>query len=414
MFLTTAFRGQVAPPVRAYRISPHAWLIVALTGIALMAGLTVFETPPPMMAPDSPTYLSWSALRTPGYPLFLSVLKVFDPDLGVLPYVQMALLITSCAFLAQAAARLGGPCWIWLLMGASTLGNPFIWRYTWQVLTESLFISFVMVFLGCIAAAILRRPMGLSWLFAASVAIGAAILVRPVGYALLGVAPLVGLVWYSRRWVAVGVAVLPAIAMLLMVSTWNLNTNGYFGTQIFAGYNIGKFDHTPQTTTAQSGDFLNPSSVAVAKKNNAYSWSIAMTTIRDHPVDYVHRVLTNFAGLWTLPDVSSEEVARIKISRYAVVLKDVLFFGLMALSFLLITAVAMFQTASPLLVFAAVAALCVNANHLLVSLLEAALPRYAMGMWPALLAMIAGFAAWLSVLKDGSRISFNHEISKSG
>ena len=92
--------------------------------------------------------------------------------------------------------------------------------------------------------ALRRRPAGLSWLFAASVILGAAILVRPVGYALLGVAPLIGLVWHGRRWAAVGAATLPAIAMLLAVSSWNLVNKGYFATQLFDGYNIGKHDHT--------------------------------------------------------------------------------------------------------------------------------------------------------------------------
>jgi hypothetical protein len=67
----------------------------------------------------------------------------------------------------------------------------------------------------------------------------------------------------------------------------------------------------------------------------------------------------------------------------------------MALSFLLVIAVAIRPTASPLAIFAAVAALCVNANHLLVALVEEATPRYAMSMWPALMAMLAAFAAWI-------------------
>jgi hypothetical protein len=79
----------------------------------------------------------------------------------------------------------------------------------------------------------------------------------------------------------------------------------------------------------------------------------------------------------------------------AVLLKDGLFFGLMALSFLLVITLTIRSSASLLLTFAAVAALCVNANHLLVALVEQALPRYAMSMWPALIAMVSTFAAWI-------------------
>ena len=393
--------GQVASPVRAGRINNYAWLIVALTGVALMCGLTFVASPPSMMDPDSPSYLSWSAIRTPGYPAFLSVVRIFDPELGNLPYFQMALLVAAGAFLAQAAARLGGPWWIWLLMGAGILGNPFIWRYAWKIVTDSLFITLVMVFLGCIAMALRRRPAGLSWLFAASVILGAAILVRPVGYALLGVAPLIGLVWHGRRWAAVGAATLPAIAMLLAVSSWNLINKGYFATQLFDGYYIGKYDYTlPAISPVDlSMDVTTSSPVAVAKQNNAWAWSKVVAIIRQHPTDYIYHVLTNFAALWTLPDVSSAEVA-FKIPGFAVPLKDGLLFCLMALSFLLVIAVAIRPAASPLLVFTAVAALCVNANHLLVALVMPALPRYAMAMWPGLLAMIAAFAAWV-LRRDG-------------
>jgi len=388
-------------------IRDHVWLIVALIGVALMGGLTVVATPPPMMTPDSPTYLNWSVIRTPGYPFFLSAVRIFDPELGYLPYVQMALVVGSTAFLAQAAARLGGPWWIWPVMCAGILGNPFIWRYSWEILTESLFISLFMVFLGCVAMALQRRP-ALFWLFAASGILGAAILVRPAGYALLGVAPLIGLLWIGRRWTAVGAATTPAIAIVFAVSSWNLATKGYFGTQIFAGYNIGKYEHTLDTSPINFD--IEAPSIALAKQNNAYSTSSALATIRHHPADYISHVLMTFSGLWTFPDISSAEDARIKIPTFAVFLKEGLFFALMALSFLLVIAVAIRPTASPLAIFAAVAALCVNANHLLVALVEEATPRYAMSMWPALMAMLAAFAAWIFLLtnrRDG-QFSWQH------
>ena len=398
--------------IRSDRTNDYVWLFVVLTGVALMGGMTLVITPPPMMAIDSPTYLSWSVTRTPGYPFFLSVIKIFDPELGHLPYFQMTLFIAASAFLAHAAARLGGPWWIWLLMAGAILGNPFIWRYSWEILTESLFITLVMVFLGCVAMALRRRPAGLSWLFAASVVLGAGILVRPVGYALLGVAPLIGLLWRGRRWAAVGAAALPTVAIVLAVSSWNLINKGYFATQIFADYNIGKYDHTLLATSAAdlSMDATTASPVAVAKQTSAYSWSISVATIRNHPADYIHRVVTNFADLWTLPDISSAEAARIIIPEFAVPLKDGVFFGFMALSFLIVIAVARHPAASPLLLFTAVASLCVNANHLLVALLEAALPRYAMAMWPALIAMIAASAAWVSVTKESKVLSQSHDF----
>jgi hypothetical protein len=462
----------------------HVWLIVAMAGVVLMGGLTFVATPPPMMALDSESYLNWSPLRTPGYPFFLWAVGIVDPELGHLHYFQMSLLVASAAFLAQAAARLGGPPWIWILMGVSILSNLFIWRYSWELLTDSVFITLVMVFLGCIAMALRRRPAGLSWLFATSVVLGAAILVRPVGYALLGVALLLGLVWHGRRLAAIGAAAIPAIVMLLAVSSWNFVNKGYFATQIFGGYEIvGRVallitpdvevsdsvareairrisaglspvrDHLLRESTSWSDYFFltnqgynsqlynyalpaisaadrsvgitAASPVAVAKRIDALAWSIALATIRHYPGGYIINVLANFAGLWTWPDISSAGAAaalrkklcdpafegfycnsesnyltgliRINIPGFAVPLKDGLLFGLMALSFVLIFAAATRPAASPLLVFAAVAALCINANHLLVALVAHALPRYAMAMWPALLVMISAFATWVWV-----------------
>src|SRR5262249_16235861 len=144
-------------------------------------------------------------------------------------------------------------------------------------------------------------------------------------------------------------------------------------------------------------DIVTPS-VALARQNNAYSRSITIATIQRHPADYLSHVLTTFSGLWTFPDISSAEGARIKIPKFPVPLKYGLFFSLMVLSFLIVIAVAIRPTASPLLIFAAVAALCVNANHLLVALVEEAAPRYAMSMWPALMAMLAALAAWIFLL----------------
>jgi hypothetical protein len=465
---------------RSAQPNGNVWLIVALSGAVLMAVLTLVAARPPFISPDSGTYLDWSPTRTPGYPFFLSIVKIFSADFSYLPYVQMMLLVASTAFLAQATAWLGGYWWIWALMGAGILGNPFLWRFAWQMQSESLFVALVTVFLGGVAMALRRRPEGLGWLATSSVALGAAILVRPVGYALLGVALVVGVLWYGRRFAALLAATMPAIAMLLAVSSWNFVSKGYFATQIFGGYNIlGQVallvtpevkvnDPILQHAAGRIADELSNvgpqlprelgswkkyywmtvygyntalqqhalpaiedanrppgaatlSPLASAKRTNTQAWSIALATIQKRPVDYIYHVLINFVGLWTLPGVSSAanfavlrnqlcdpafrgfycgtgemEALRVTIPADFEPLKDGLLFGFMVLSFVLILAALLRPGSSPLLIFAAVAALCVNANHLLVSLVEAGIPRYAIAMWPALLAMIAASAAWLS------------------
>jgi hypothetical protein len=458
-------------------LNNSVWGIVALTGAVLMATLTLHITPPSLITPDSASYLEWSTARTPGYPLFLTIVGLFNANFICLPHIQMSLLIGSSAFLAQAAARLGGYWWIWAMMGAAIFGNPFLWQYVWQIQSEILFISLLNVFLACVAMALPSRPEGIAWLIASGVVLGAAILVRPVGYALLGVALATGILWRGRRFPALAALTLPASVMVLAVSGWNFISKGYFGTQIFGGYNIigqvallvtpdvetndpilhDAIQHMADDLTAlrlrlptelgswkkyflmtaysyntiltkyalpaisdadRSAGTVVSSPIEAAKRINAQAWSIALTTIRRHPDRYIYHIFINFLGLWTLPTnitllhedlcnplfrasfCETGEIHRvpIKIRGGLEVLKDSTFFGLMGLSLVLIVTVAWRPRSSLLLVFAAVAALCINANHLLVSIFEAGIPRYALAMWPALLVMFAASAAWVTIL----------------
>ena len=465
----------------------RVWLIVAVLGVGMMAAFTLVVTPPPLMSPDSDGYLGWHPYRTPGYPLVLALIGALDPSFAILPYVQMALLIGTTAFLAQAGARLGGPWWVWVLMGLGAAGNPFLWRFAWQMQTEALFITMGTAFLACIGMALRHRPAGLGWLIGASLCLGAAILIRPVGYALLGVAPLVAVVWRGGRLRAALAATVPALVMLLAVSSWNLATKGFFATQIFGGYNIVgqvavlvepemEFD-TPEAAAAarriadelahvraqlrmdpaewktfywmttyaynlalrrhalpaiddaieKSGS--KPSSpVESIRQANALAWRIALSAIAQQPLSYVQLVAVHFVGLWTLPDVASPEttaavrrllcaesfkqfycasdqldVLQVHVPAPVAAIKDAVLATLMLGSFLLIVVVALWQGAPAVLAFGAIAALCVNANHLLVALVEAGLPRYALAAWPAQMAMCAAVAAWLLARRRRSR-----------
>ena len=444
-----------------------------------MAAFSSVLAIPPLMSPDSGGYLNWEPIRTPGYPAFLWAIGWLSPSFAALPYVQMGSLVAGAAFLAQAGARLGSAWWIWTLMGLGIVGNPRLWQLAWQMQTEAMFVTLTMVFMGCIAMALALRPKGQRWLIIASLALGATILVRPVGYALLGVAPLVGLLWRGHRRTAVAAATLPAIAILLAISTWNWVHKGYFGTQIFGGTNIvGQVallvrpdtefrdpatevaaglthirEHLPwdmqswrlyywMTTFAYNPalyDYALPairdavqqsfrqfsSPIERAKQENALGWAVALGTIRQSPYGYIHHVAVHFVSLWMLPTISSQSEAallratfcdeafkgfycsgqvnaiKLELSESILKTKDTLMLMAMLASFVLIVVVALWPAAPLPLTFSAVAALCVHANHLLVALVEAGLFRYALSMWPALLVMMAGTAAWmLSTAKD--------------
>ena len=74
--------------------------------------------------------------------------------------------------------------------------------------------------------------------------------------------------------------------------------------------------------------------------------------------------------------------------RGGVVTKNLVLISLMTLSLALIPMVFLKENASPALVLAGLAALCINAHHFLVALMEVGLERYALATWPYLVVMV--------------------------
>jgi hypothetical protein len=346
-----------------------AGVLVLIVGILLMSFFTAVLTPPDLLQPDSPAYLSGSLLRTPGYPAFLAVVRLFDPRFASLPYLQMAALVVSAALLAEACHCLFPSAFVWLLAGTAVLANPFLWRYAWSITTESLFISFGMLLLACVAIVLRRPSVSHRWLLAASMALAAMIMVRPVAYALLMAVVVCALFWWRPVIKVLAALIGPALICVLSVSLWNLATRGVFATQVFTGYAlVGHVsfliraqpdspynaqmapiaaelkpvaDHLPTGLMNWSRYFwvtgegvgtaaytiimpaLKASVLAKAAADNtilsedqviqrvdALAEDIALTTIRRDPLAYAWHVAVNFLALWTLPTITSTSDAR--------------------------------------------------------------------------------------------------------
>ena len=160
---------------------------------------------------------------------------------------------------------------------------------------------------------------------------------------------------------------------------------------------------------------------AIAKRVNALAWDISRSVLLRDPTAFGWHVAVHFAALWTFPSIGtaaedrrvrglvcapalrealgrgfclsdSMHALRMIWPRGAVVAKDLVLVSLMGLSFALIPAVFLGQRTSPVLALAGLAALSINAHHLLVALVEVGLERYALATWPFLAVMVAAAA----------------------
>ena len=122
------------------------------------------------LVPDSAGYLNWAPNRTPGYPAFLWAWQHIDPMLHYLTYFQGYLFVVSTIFMVLSCLERPK---IQIYAGAAILTNVYIWHYTQSVMTDGLYISLFMIFLGCwprlpgaivVAIMALIRPVGLSLL----------------------------------------------------------------------------------------------------------------------------------------------------------------------------------------------------------------------------------------------------------
>ncbi len=187
----------------------------------------------PCLLPDSISYLRWSAIRTPGYPLFLqAVLAVFGDARWIVP-VQLNLLLLSFAILGWSVGCLFRSRTVGLLIALPLLVTSPLLSESYMVMAEALFIALVCVHVAAVLW-LIRTKSGWAG-FIAGLTMALAITVRPAGYALLvGVPVLLFLLHgHSRRAQGfllggLGLALLAAMAV-------QYARFGTVGTQSFGG-----------------------------------------------------------------------------------------------------------------------------------------------------------------------------------
>jgi hypothetical protein len=211
-----------------------ALLTLLVVGVQLLR-----PAPAELMQADSQSYLGFTASRTAGYPLFLRLVEHLPGGLLGVPWLQFGFYGAAAWFLAGAFRRPSGSNIGAGLLLILLLGNVQVTQLSFMILTESLFLSCLMLLLAlfCRLVQTPRWPT----LALASLVAGCAILIRPAGYALLVSLPVVA--WWSWRGAlparqTVLAAAVPCLAALgFGMATYHAE-HGLWRTQSFAGSNL--------------------------------------------------------------------------------------------------------------------------------------------------------------------------------
>ncbi len=332
-------------------------LFIAVLSFLLLG---VFIELPPLMAPDSQTYLNGDVRRTIGYPVFLVVISWFNSSFSLLPYIQGLIYAISASFLVFSYSRFISNrffCYFFIL--CLTM-NPIVWIYSAQMLAESLFMSLTMICLGLIINIIYSKNNNVQ-LSVLGVVIASLVLVRPVGYAYFSIILFILFFIDAKKISALLRILFPLLLILVIASFKNYISHGVFATQVFGGYNLlgqvvpimsatnledknskiqDEISKSVVNLTSQLpheiyswrrhflltafsynkglGDYASPiifdtyemmnaTKTEKMKLINNIGWDISFQSILHNPKGYALHVFSNFLGLWYLPTVTSKD-----------------------------------------------------------------------------------------------------------
>lgn len=179
---------------------------------------------PSVVWSPSPQLLEMSVRRTPGYPIFLRLVSLFDSRIN-LTWVAVVQCLVGGALVVYLTIVLGRRLFsagVGLIAGFLVAIDPASIGHSVLVLTETLFT----VALLCVLISLERilRTRGMNWAFALGGAFSFSLLVRPSFYYLTPVVPLV--IWAvvrSRRGLLLSSIV--ALSVLIPVSAWNVRNH---------------------------------------------------------------------------------------------------------------------------------------------------------------------------------------------
>jgi hypothetical protein len=165
-------------------------ILIAL-GAAVWLALYMHAPTAPILAADSASYLRFASNRTAGYPLFLAAFGT-QGTLVLQPIVAAA----TVTFLGWQMMELCGSLVAALALMLLSCVNPPLLAYHYMILTESPFVSLLMILLGLFMR-LAQRPSYVMTILASAIA-GLAIAMRPAGWFLLLLMPMLALLVQNR------------------------------------------------------------------------------------------------------------------------------------------------------------------------------------------------------------------------
>ncbi len=122
----------------------HVIILIALAGAV---GVARFD-PSQMVEPDSGSYIHFAGIRGLGYPFFLFLLRSLGIPLLDVFWVQLALHLATIPVLFGVLRRCTGNVWLPSLIVLVTYTNPEVADYYGKILTESLFLTVLVLFIS--------------------------------------------------------------------------------------------------------------------------------------------------------------------------------------------------------------------------------------------------------------------------
>jgi hypothetical protein len=190
----------------------------------------------PLIEPDSAEYLRFAPVRSLGYPVFL---KILGPNAAIV--AQPVLYATALAALGLETMATTSSLVPAAAVVAASMFVPDLFEYHVSILTESLFMSGLTLYLAAMIRFV-RSPSPLTAAFASGIA-GATATVRSTGYAFLAVLLVMVLIQWRRllapRAVVLAAAALPIVVIsgserLAARAIHGENLTTLFGRHLFA------------------------------------------------------------------------------------------------------------------------------------------------------------------------------------
>lgn len=166
-----------------------------------------------MLEPDSGSYIAASGFRGLGYPFFLSFVRSLGLPLERVPWIQLALHLAVLPVLFRALRRATGSIWLTAAIVLLCYANPEVAKYHAKVLSESLFLTVLILFIAAFLNFLAVRTHRSLMLASFWVAVG--VTIKPVGWAFVALLALVVLGRLFRRRGAI--ALLAAFLFPLLV-----------------------------------------------------------------------------------------------------------------------------------------------------------------------------------------------------